>query len=179
MQTKWNGNLPQMLLLSAEYTALNTAQKSNFLGRLLYLDEIAEKLFETAKTQNSDLHELIDDIELDSLSVISLGDKKTQVSPYLMHSSWVFECQTDQFESYVSADTWKFLSVSPIFSSMQSKIETTWFVSCGELLRNALSKFSNASTFTAVIAHLIEMDMLISALLLFCSSYRLRVKVVK
>lgn len=169
----WDGVIPVNLLESEDYKALSAKQQENFSARLHYCDEIAAKAICAETVLDSDLLEAIDDMELDALSVLSLGDVQTQVSPYIVHSSWTFDCERQAMSQYVVPDAVEFLS-SPSSSLMiSSKNAREWLRKWGQVLRLSLSKFGTSSSFTESVTHLIVIDALVSSYLIFASTARL------
>jgi hypothetical protein len=84
--------IPSVVLSSDVYMDLNEKERINFLARLNYCCEVALKGADATATKDVDFISAIDDIELDAMSIMSLGDASTQVSPYQIHSSWTIQC---------------------------------------------------------------------------------------
>lgn len=169
----WDGVIPIELLESEDYKALSTKEKENFSARLRYCDEIVEKACLAVTVSDSDLLEAIDDIELDALSILSLGDVQTKVSPYRIHSSWTFECDRQAMVQYVVPDAAQFLGSGSSALMASSKNAKEWLLKWCHVLRLSLSKFGTSSSFTEAVTHLIVIDALVSSYLIFAATARL------
>lgn len=169
----WNGVIPSALLESEDYKELNAKEQFNFVARLRYCDEIAVKGAEAAAIQDSELLDAIDDIELDALSIMSLGDIDTQVSPYKIHSSWTFECNRQAMAQLVVADAAKFLGSAPLGMDASSEETKDWLYKWSQAIQSTLKYFAASSSFTEVITHLIVIDALVSSYLVFAATARL------
>jgi hypothetical protein len=103
--------LPDALLLSNDYVALNTDQRESFLARIMHCMEIAAAAEIAASQTGNEFLSGIDDIELDAFSVMSSSsDIARSVSPYLVHSSWTFESDKVGLSAQVDKVTAEFLS---------------------------------------------------------------------
>jgi hypothetical protein len=169
----WNGVVPDSLLESEDYKTLNTQQQKNFSARLHYCEEVAAKATCAAKSPDSDLLEAIDEIELDALSILSLGNVQTQVSPYIIHSSWTFECDREAMAQYIVPDVAKILESTSSSLTIGKKDAKDWLYRWAHTLRLSLSRFGASSSFTESITHLIVIDSLVSSYLVFACGSRL------
>lgn len=175
----WGGVIPSALLESDDYKALTTKERDEFSARLCYCDEIAEKAYDAGKISDSALLGVIDDIELDAFSILSLGDAKTRVSSYIIHSSWTFECDRGAMAQYVVPDAEKFLGSVSCALMMSGKNAKKWLVDWSRVMRLSLSKFGASSSFTESVTHLIVIDALVSSYLIFASTARISAAIVQ
>lgn len=166
--------IPFALFESDDYNALNDEQKRSFANRLQYSYEIASKGTIAEKLDGRDLLHIIDDIELDAMSVMSLSANiETTVSPYQVHSSWTFECDRRAMAGYIAMDAANFL-MSPCLDIGASYEDIKcWLRKWVEALNLTLEHFSLSKSFTEAVTHLIVADALISSYLVFAATIRL------
>ncbi len=166
--------LPPALLQSVDYAALNDEQRRNFLARLCYCEEVAEKAITAAQAQDLDLLDAVDDIELDVLSILSgFGDVDSAVSLYKVHSSWTFECDRRAMAALVPPDAANFLRQSPIGLTASTAEAVAWLDRWGHALSTTLDCLAVATSFTAAVTYLIVADALVSSYLAFAACMRL------
>lgn len=159
---------------SADYAALNDEQRRNFLARLRYCEEVAEKAIAAARAHDLDLLDAVDDIELDVLSILSgFGEVDSTVSLYKVHSSWTFECDRRAMAALVPSDVADFLRQPPIGLTASVAEAVGWLDRWGRALSKAFACLAVATSFTAAVTHLIVVDALISSYLTFAACVRL------
>jgi hypothetical protein len=166
--------LPLALLQSDDYGALNDEQRRNFLARLRYCEEIAEKAVAAAQMQDLDLLDAVDDIELDVLSILSgFGEVDSTVSIYKVHSSWTFECDRRSMAAFVPSAAVDFLRQPPIGLTACAAEVVAWLDRWGRALRTSLDCLTAATSFTAAVTQLIVVDALVSSYVAFAACVRL------
>lgn len=166
--------LPPALLQSDDYAALNDEQRRNFLARLRYCEEVAEKAITAERAQDLDLLDAVDDIELDVLSILSgFGEVDSTVSLYKVHSSWTFECDRRAMAALVPSDAADFLRQPHIGLTASAPEAVAWLARWGRALNTALDCLAAATSFTAAVTHLIVVDALVSSYLAFAACVRL------
>jgi hypothetical protein len=170
--------LPLALLSSDDFCALNAEQQQSFAARLRHCLEIAESGLEAAKEQDSTLLDAIDDIELDALSIMSaFSDTKTAVSPYIVHSSWTFECDRQAMSAHVGAEATEFLGAASLQLSASYSDVRSWLQRWARVLQAVLGRFAAARSFTEAITQLIVIDALVAAYLAFAATVRLNARI--
>lgn len=170
--------LPSSLLASDDYRALNDSQQQAVEARLCHCMEIAANGLNAATEQDAGLLEAIDDIELDALSIMSISlDTEKTVSPYIVHSSWTFECDRQAMTAYVTADTAEFLGALSLPITASHDDVRGWLKKWAQILQSVLVRFMAASSFTESIVQLIVIDALVAAYLVFAASVRLNSRI--
>jgi hypothetical protein len=166
--------LPSVLLQSADYKVLNAEQRRNFEQRLWTCEDLAVAGVNAAATADHELLGAIDDIQLDVLSLMSdFGVPESSVSAYKIQSSWTFECDRQTMAQYVTPQVGDFLR-SPLIGVHASNAEARkWLANWANFVRLTLDSFAVSSTFTEAITHLIVIDALLAAFLVFAASFRL------
>jgi hypothetical protein len=166
-------NLPDALLRSADYQALTDPVRTNFVCRLDYCEEAADKALDAGHLAGASLFEVVDDIELDALSMLSAGTPEAKVSPYVVHSSWTFECNRKEMRSIIVGDFKSFMSrPAAMFAHTESDVRA-WLLEWGAVTRSMLERFEAAGTYTEAVARLIALDALLESVLVFAASVRL------
>jgi hypothetical protein len=167
--------IPSVLLASADYSALNDQQRRNFLARLHHLEEVAEKAIDATQIQGFDFLGVVDDIELDVLSILSgFGEVSSTVSIYTVHSSWTFECDHGAMAALVPLDAADFLAQPPIGLQASEEEAVAWMELWGNTLLKVLDCLSVATSYTAAVTYLITIDALVASHVQFAACVRLR-----
>lgn len=89
---------------SDEFTSLNDSQRRNFQRKILLFKEIFDNVDNFINSKEKLTSSVLDDIELDSYSFISLGDPSERVSPYIIHSSWTIYCDKKELQESISLE---------------------------------------------------------------------------
>jgi hypothetical protein len=171
---------PPSLLLSDDYSSLNSAQKKNFMARMEYLEEISRAGFDSANVDDNLLLDCIDNIEVDALAIMSaFSSPETSVTPYSVHSSWTFECNQSDMAKMVVQEAERLLTAPSFSFSMPIKEVRNWIQCWAEALYLTMKKFVNSVSFTEVIVQLIVADALVALFLAFAAMARLNVELHK
>jgi hypothetical protein len=165
--------LPSALLESADYEALNEAQRRYLIARLNYCKEVADKAAAAAGDSDATLLDSIDDIELDASSIMgSASDVETTVAPYRVHSSWTFECDRKAMAAYVPSGVASFLASGSVGLGCSSRDAKAWLQRWSEVLDEALGCLTVSASFTEAVVLLIVVDALIALYLVFAATMR-------
>lgn len=166
--------LPPALLQSEDYALLTDEQRRNFLARLQYCEEVAEKAITTTQLQDLDLLDVVDDIELDVLSILSgFGEVDSTVSIYKVHSSWTFECDRRSMVAFVPMTVADFLRQPPIGLTASAAEVVAWLHCWGRALNTSLDSLTTATSFTSAVTHIIVVDALVSCYVAFAACVRI------
>jgi hypothetical protein len=166
--------LPAALSLSDDFRALNAEQQQSFAARLRHCAEIAESGLGAADAQGSALLDAIDDIELDALSIMSgIADTNTAVSPYIIHSSWTFECDRQAMGGHIGAEAAEFLGTALLQLNAPLEDVRNWLQRWSRVLQAVLDHFTASTSFTEAITQLILIDALVASYLVFAATMRL------
>lgn len=169
--------LPPSLLANADYRTLNRSQQANLLARLKHCNELALAGLDAARHSQATLLEAIDDLELDALSIMSVGARseavEQEVSPYRIHSSWTFECKRSDLATYVGNEEASFLASSCPGVYASAADFCVWLERWARCLQMALNKLASASSFDESIAQLVVIDALVSLMLVAAAVARL------
>ena len=177
MHTNPKNIIPYVLMESVDYVALTDAQRNNFTAKLRYCEETVEKASSAVNLPDDDLFDVIDDIELDLLSIMSgLSDVKNSVSPYQVHSSWTFEVDRQMMIKYVESDIAVFLGGPPISFGASNDEIRAWLGRWSKTLKLSLDRFVGSSSFTEAVAYLILIDAIIFSYLVSAAIMRLAVR---
>lgn len=169
--------IPAPLLLSADYSSLNSEQKKNFMARLAYLEEIARAGFDSATVDDNLLLDCIDNMEVDALAIMSaFSDPKTSVTPSTVHSSWTFECKRSDMVEMVVPEAERLLRVPAVSSGMSFRETRDWIQCWAKALYLTMRKFVSAVSFAEAVAQLIVADALVALFLAFAATARLNVE---
>jgi hypothetical protein len=169
----WDGGVPECLLNSENFAALNLTQQRNFSSRLRYIDEIRSTVDGIESLSDTEILDLIDGVELDALSILSLGDRETAVSPYIIHSSWTFDCDGQVLLMWVPAVVSEFLASTSSCLVMSKAGAKLWLSNWSRTLQLTLSGFARSSTLPESITHLIVLDAIVSSFLIFAATARI------
>jgi hypothetical protein len=174
MQTNHLVLMPPVLQSSDDFRALNREQQDAFTARLQHCAEIAASISDHLSSSSFDLLAIIDDSELDALSIMSAAnDPAKSVSPYRVHSSWLFECDRNILSSAVHQSTARFLN-SPAFLMDSRREELSgWLKDWTAEMQRTFLRFGQAASFSEAVAQLITIDALIANLLVFTAAARL------
>jgi hypothetical protein len=173
----WN-DFPPALLSSSDYQALNIDQRQSLLNKLHYCEEIKEKGYSAANGLDENLIEAIDEIELDSLSIMSIsGNPNKEVSAYKIHSSWTFECNRQLMARFILPEVSSFIGSFSIGLTTSNHATKKWLEEWARLIELSISHFARSSSFDEAVTHLIVIDALISCYLVFSACYRLNAEV--
>jgi hypothetical protein len=166
--------LPDALLLSNDYVALNTDQRESFLARIMHCMEIAAAAEIAASQTGNEFLSGIDDIELDAFSVMSSSsDIARSVSPYLVHSSWTFESDKVGLSAQVDKVRAEFLSSASFLLHSSEAEMKSWLGKWASIMRATRDRFERSLTYTEVVAQLIVMNALVALVLVFSAAARL------
>jgi hypothetical protein len=170
--------LPQAVLSSDDYKALNADQRNSLSARIEHCMEIVEAAEDAALKSGIELFSTIDDIELDALSIMStFSDVTTTVSPYRVHSSWLFECDKQAMSRYVDRAAAQFLaSASFPFEAASTELRS-WLQRWAATMRATQGRLRNSASFTEAVVQLVVIDALVAAMLVFAAASRLNAHV--
>jgi hypothetical protein len=170
--------LPQAMLSSDDYRALNADQRNSLSVRIEHCMEIAEAAENAALKSGTELFSTIDDIELDALSIMSaFSDVTATVSPYRVHSSWLFDCDKQAMSRYVDRAAAQFLaSASFPFEAAPTELKT-WLQRWAATIRATQDRLRNSASFTEAVVQLVVIDALLAAILVFTAASRLNTQV--
>jgi len=167
-------SLPDSLLSSDDYLALSIEQQQSLTARLRHCLEMAHAGLKAANEQLSNLNAAIDDIELDALAIISAySDPRKALTPYIVHSSWTFECDRQAMAAHVSADASDFISSSALPLNASSEDVKNWLGRWARVFQASLNRFSAASSFAEAVTQLIVIDTVHACYLPFAAAARL------
>lgn len=170
--------IPLVLFLSAEFSALSAELQQRFQSRLCHCLEIAENAFEAINQPDIALLDAIDDIELDALCIMNaFADEETNVSPYIVHSSWTFECERQAMTAHVEADARDFFRLPGLPLSASYSDVRKWLKRWARILHAVLGRFSGSRSFTEAIVQLIVIDALLASYLTFSATVRLNSRI--
>jgi hypothetical protein len=166
--------LPEVLLASADFVALNMHQRKSFADRIANCLELSKASQNAVDQLDADFFSLLDDIELDIYSDFGASSNvEDAVSPYRVHSSWTFECDKKALSSYMPDTVARFLSSVAFSTTWHPDDLKRWTAQLGVVLQEALVKLAESSSFTEAVAHLIAINALLAKFLVFASSVRL------
>jgi hypothetical protein len=170
--------IPAALIGSLEFQDLNDVQQQNFSARLNYIEEICHNSQQWLHSREGfeSTSDFIDVIELDLFINLSCGEVDRSVSPWLIHSSRVFDTSPQaMLSSLPKCITDDSADVQIGFSCDESEF-LDWLdkrVDCMSLL---LDKFYESDTIDNAIGRLIGIDICLSTLLLGVSKQRFNSK---
>ncbi len=163
-------NLPAALTSSLDYEALTELQRRGLTMRLNLFDEAAEKAHVISGPPDL-IHDL-DDIELDVLTLLSVGTPSETVSAYKIHSSWTFECEFGRNHS--ENELMQILSSSSFTDAAGSESASiAWVKNWGRQLRSAMNAFYIAESFTSAVSQLMIADALAALYVVFMVRFRI------
>ena len=174
MKDETTVDLPEVLELSNDFQALNSNQREAFRGRLQHCAMLARDLADIQSNSSAELFAKIDDAELDAISVMSAAtDPATTVSPYRVHSSWIFECDRKVMSSKVERSTAVFLSSPAFLTDLNSEGLAEWLRRWAAALQGTFLQLARAASFSEAVTQLLVVDALIAILLVFTAAARL------
>lgn len=160
---------------SEEFRSITDVQRQNFHSRLKYIEEIC------IKTQNwTDSREgfrstvnLIDEMELDLFTNLSIGEVDRSVSPWLVHSSWTFKASPQAMADSLPSCVVDGCVVAQIGFDCGELEFLDWLKERIACLRTVLNSFYGADSFDRAVGCLIAIDISLSVLLSGVSMQRL------
>lgn len=167
--------IPECFLSSPEYIELNEASKHNIEEKINYCLEVIGNLDNWLATRNDPLENILDNLELDCLSIVSSGFGATDnhVSIYQFHSSWTDECSKGKLNALVNSEIKSFLKKNiPIFDASTDKI-ILWLNDWSKALSFSIESFMKAGDFDLAISTMITIDSLLFIMLFVTSVARL------
>lgn len=160
--------LPATVHSSNDFKALDERAQQAFITRLKHIAEIGEKIAEL----NSDSYESeallyqLEDIELDCFATMSLhSEHKGYVSPWLLHSSWTFECTSKGLFQSIDSVTLAALKEPGVALEVSTGEFVSWVKVRGELIQTQLRALMNASGFCSAVAAMICIDAILASLI--------------
>jgi hypothetical protein len=170
-------DLPKALSSSDEYLTLSEEQRKNLISRLQYYEEISKAGFALAADDDTTLVEAIDDIELDGYSIVGgFSSPRSNVTPYIIHSSWTAECDCKNMASMVVKEAEHFLKSSSLHFQMSDIEIKNWARDWAIALELTLKRFTHSESFTEAIVQLIVADALVASSLAFSATARISAK---
>jgi len=170
--------LPDALVSGEDYKSLNSEQRRNLAARLDHCKELAAKAADTASSGADALLVVIDGLELDAMILMSIDDDaKTTISPWLVHSSWMFECDRRSMIKFVAPGIIDTLQSAPTGFTASNDTAKKWLGDWSKAQHLTLTQLEGSSSFTEAIAHLIVVDALVCSLLVFAAGVRLNANI--
>ena len=170
--------VPVPVTESRIYKNLNEIQRQNFFSRLNYIEEIclrSQDWFQSREGFESS-SDFIDYIELDLYVNLSCGDADRSVSPWLVHSSWVFESSPQAMLSSLPECVTDDSANEQIGFNCGEKEFLDWLAGQVRCMGLVLDQFYESKTFDDAIGRLIGIDICLSVLLLGISKQRFNSK---
>lgn len=168
------GVLPDAILNSREFCELSPVKQSNFASRISHIEETTRQCLSYVKnSDNRPALEFIDDISLDLFSILSLGDSDRQVSPWLVHSSWLFDCSYQEIKNCPQIHE-VCEQIRPIYAQSWGESDfAEELFRHGRGIERLLYEFRNSDSFCCAICLLISIDSIIASLLSYLAMQRL------
>jgi len=167
--------LPTALVNSREFSELTAVKQSNFSSRVANLINISRIClgFREDTHEKQSLMQNIDDLALDVSAALSLGDADRQVSPWLVHSSWTFQCSATEIRECLNEvrDSIK-LGFLDLEGQPDRKCISQKIAEFGITLEYLLEKFKICKSFCCAVAILIVIDSTLAALLSYLTIQR-------
>ena|ERR1700733_1598609 len=158
--------LPVCITESSDYQALSKEARHEFAARIKYIAEIPQRISELEGMAGiDDWLFALDNIELACLVNLSIrSEPKGNVTPWLLHTSWTFECTTRSLATTIGTD-FKYLVTHPVpdFDATQDEI-MAWVKSMKYGLDRELKNFRSAGDFCNAIGALIKIDIILTQL---------------
>lgn len=159
--------LPACVTKSPDYQALSAAARHEFAARIKYISEIPQRISELEEMAViDDWLFALDNIELACLVNLSIrSEPKGNVTPWLLHTSWTFECTTRSLAKSIEAE-FKSLVTLPIpgFDATQVEI-VAWVSAMKDGLDRELKNFQSALDFSNAVGALIKIDIILTLLI--------------
>lgn len=161
-----NDSLPRALCETLDFQSLTEVQRRNFVGRLGYIEEVAEKIKAWPKSQAADWKGLLDDIELDLSVNMNAPDGEQTESSFVIHASWTFGLKPGDLRHALG---------DSILSRLECEIPSSaddfakvygWFADRAAALAEVLRSFYGATTAVEAISRLLALDIVLAQLLL-------------
>lgn len=174
--------LPHVLHQVDSFVALPEEERLKFRYRIQYIREIEiriEEFFEEEGKQSDidEVRDLLDNLELDLMNSLSIRSAQETVSPWLIHSSWVFETSAAKMCSAVSAQQLLKLQGNPPTVSCDVSEFLGWVHDMALLVRTLREEFSGATTRDAALGFLIALHIALEGFLLGVSRQRLNPRI--
>jgi hypothetical protein len=167
--------IPQCITTNSDFIALTEASQRDFEAKINYCLEIEKTVNTWIKHPTDTLENLLDELELDGLSILSsgFGDPENCVSTYIFHSSWTFECQKEILNRLVPFEARSLLGKAvPNFNASTNEI-VMWLQEWDVAIATTIQTFISAQNFDSAIASKITLDSLILAMLCVTAVSRL------
>ena len=167
-------SIPQCIYSSFEYNELNEPSRKHIEAKLNYCLEVTDKINSWLISPEETLESLLDNLELDCLSIISsgFGDTENYVSTYQFHSSWTVDCQKINLYELVSSEAKNLFGKNlPNYNSSAEEI-INWLREWVATLNIAIKKFIDAQSFDLAMASIITINSLLFAFLFVASAGR-------
>jgi hypothetical protein len=165
--------LPSALLESDAYKSLNEKQRQSLVEKLNYCEEIAERALQ-AQDRASELDAALDENAVDALSIVSdFAEGEAALSVYVVHSSWIAECDRTAMAHFLAPDAMRALSSAPLATDSSRASIKSWLHLWGNSLKTTLTRLESSSSFTEAITQLIAVDALVCSYLAFAAATRL------
>lgn len=175
MTTQQKSIIPQCVISSSDFSALTEAAQHDFEAKINYCLEIEKTVNTWIKHPEDTLESLLDDLELDGLSILSsgFGYPENCVSTYLFHSSWTFECQKETLNGLVSFEARNLLTKAvPSFNASTDEI-VMWLQEWDVAVAKTIQAFMTAQSFDLAMTSIITLDSLVLVMLCITAASRL------
>jgi len=174
MKPRTPREFPSAFLNASDVKASSPRQIANFAKRLDYIAEITETIMSEPVIVGADeFREFLSDLELDVSVNHNSPPSEEYIAPWLVHSSWTFDLTSSELRAGLSEILERALEEgAPLLNSNRVQF-SNWLKDLGIGLREALDSFYDATSYSAALANLIAMDVLLAKLLAGLSSSRL------
>ena len=158
------------------YQELTDSQKTNFLARLDYVQEIIIniKKWLVDESEWDNLNEFLDDLELDVAANQNLVNDDDFISNWLIHSTWLDEFEPRQVRAELSPEMLVALEGEQLSMAPSRDAVDGWLDRHQHGLNLALRVFSDARTVPAALSAVLVLNSLLASLL--AGLYRLRLR---
>ena len=157
--------LPAELVSSEEFKSLNEKQVASFEQRLGYIREIAQQIDAIGEAETSEgLYGALDNLELDVTSAAAPRAREEQQPSYLIHSSWTFECKSQEMAAHLPDVLLAGDTATMATSTLREAELLEWLRRTAHRINIALEGFYGATSFCSSIGHLIAIDAVIAEL---------------
>jgi hypothetical protein len=171
-------NLPRALSDLDSFASLSAADRSNFSGRIEFINTITKRveeffLSEELREDFEATRDLVDNLELDLMSCLSIDSRNKRISPWIVHSSWTFESSAIRMRGALSKQQLAVLQ-EPCPTSDASRDEfLSWASRISILVSELRLDFLRADDLDAAIGRLVGLDIALSNFLVGVSRQRL------
>ncbi|MES2353497.1 MAG: hypothetical protein V4568_03670 [Pseudomonadota bacterium] len=158
--------LPAVFMNSLEFKELTQKQVFNLEARFRYVGEIVENVESWLLNDGNDFKGFLDSLELDLSVNQNLPDEsEDRETSHLIHSSWTFDTTVAQLRHALSPSIIAWLDQNlPRVDCSLTEFNAWLAIQC-KALREVVTEFYGAQSFSSTIAHYIAMDILLANML--------------